>query len=544
MIKKKSLIVLSILAILVASAGISYKVFQKGRDISKNNNQNNDEIIEVPGQNNDEAEPLNSKADGLLFEALNIALENDANMENVFEKIRQSADEGNSDAQYFAGEMLFQGIGVEPDRELAAQYLEKACESGNKKAFLIYGKMKFLGDCVYQDYEESASYFYTIDDEEPYAAYMLGIMYNLGMGVPANGELASYYLSKAVGTGYEPVIDYSDKVINTGIIMTGTEDFNLSAKNIVDIEYSGSYSQLEDMAEQYYQQLKKSESYPEFDEEMKAVCDMDAAAVNYITVFGKDNWLFFQSENDGDTMHDYIGDNHFTSEELENIASNLNRQKELAESKGAKFVLLLLPNKETVYSEKMPTYIKRADTVTREDALVEYLKENTDIDVIYTKDSLAKYKDKCQLYYKTDTHANMAGSLVILSDLLNNCYSYNLEPDFSKFEIHSNDFLGDLGNMAKCSGRYATDMVYFYPESNVGNDDKIDSTMMLVGDSFSEFINLEAGYYFNKGIDHRMITEYNFDYNAATEAGYMSSIPDVVVWECVERYLDRLCTDR
>ena len=68
--------------------------------------------------------------------------------------------------------------------------------------------------------------------------------------------------------------------------------------------------------------------------------------------------------------------------------------------------------------------------------------------------------------------------------------------------------------------------------------------MMLVGDSFSEFINLEAGYYFNKGIDHRMITEYNFDYNAATEAGYKSSIPDVVVWECVERYLDRLCTDR
>ena len=56
--------------------------------------------------------------------------------------------------------------------------------------------------------------------------------------------------------------------------------------------------------------------------------------------------------------------------------------------------------------------------------------------------------------------------------------------------------------------------------------------------------NGTTGDYFNKDIDHRMITEYNFDYTAATEAGYKSSIPDVVVWECVERYLDRLCTDR
>ena len=542
MIKRKKLIILCIFVILVVSIGVCYKAIQRDRDDIKNHNQSNDETIEISQKSDYEDESLDSAAAILLLSALNDALESDTNMEPVFEKIRQAADEGNSDAQYFAGEMLFQGIGVEPSRELAAQYFEKACEAGNKKAFFIYGRMKFLGDCVYQDYEESASYFYTIADEEPYASYVLGIMYNIGMGVPVNGELASNFLNKAVNMGYQPEIDYSDRIINTGMIMAGTEDHNLSTKNVVDIKYSGDYEQLGDIVEQFYQKLRATENYSEFDEEIKATCDIDVAAANYITVFGKDNWLFFQSENDGNTLHDYIGDNHFTDKELENISENLTRQKELAESKGAKFVLLLLPNKESVYPEKMPTYIQRVDNATREDTLVKYLKEKTDIDVIYTKDSLMKYKDKCQLYYKTDTHTNMAGSLVILSDMLNSCCEYNLEPDFSKLEIHSNDFLGDLGNMAKCSSRYATDAVYYYPDPNVNDGEKIDFSMMLVGDSFSEFLNLEAGYYFNKEIDHRMITEYNFDYNAATDAGYKSSTPDIVVWECVERYLDRLCT--
>lgn len=534
MINKKNLIIVCIITILTVSVWASYKVI-------KEYNQGNGESVENSHRNDDRVESLSATADALLFDALSVAFENDINMVVAFEKMRQAADEGNSDAQYFTGEMLFQGIGVETNRELAAQYFEKACEAGNKKAFFIYGRMKFLGDCVYQDYEESASYFYTIAEEEPYASYILGIMYNLGMGVPINGEVALNYLNRAVSIGYQPEINYFDKVINTGIIMAGTENFNLITKSVADNKYSGDYVQLGDMTEEFYQKLKASESYLEFDEEIKAVCDIDVAAANYITVFGKDNWLFFQSENDGAPMHDYIGDNHFTDEELEKISSNLTRQKELAESKGAKFVLLLLPNKESVYSEKMPAYIQRADDVTREDDLVEYLREKTDIDVIYAKDSLIKYKDDFQLYYKTDTHTNMAGSLVILSDMLNSCYSYNFEPDFSKIEIHSNDFLGDLGNMAKCSGRYATDAVYYYPDPGVDADEKIDSSMMLVGDSFSEFLNLEAGYYFNKEIDHRMITEYNFDYNAATEAGYKSSTPDIVVWECIERYLDRLC---
>jgi hypothetical protein len=37
-----------------------------------------------------------------------------------------------------------------------------------------------------------------------------------------------------------------------------------------------------------------------------------------------------------------------------------------------------------------------------------------------------------------------------------------------------------------------------------------------------------------------MITEYDYDYKAATKAGFSDYTPDYVIWEVVERYTDRL----
>ena len=65
--------------------------------------------------------------------------------------------------------------------------------------------------------------------------------------------------------------------------------------------------------------------------------------------------------------------------------------------------------------------------------------------------------------------------------------------------------------------------------------------MLLIGDSFSEFLNTQAGYYFNGGVNHLMVMNYSYDFYLATENALKGdTVPDVVVWECVERYIDRL----
>lgn len=493
------------------------------------------EIETVPVENDD--------AVSELYSALELALSDETgDMDDIIAALTISADLGNSDAMYFLGELYFQGIGVDADLEKAGEYLKQACESGNRKAMSLYAKMLFLGDGTEQNYDESASYLYTLSGDDGEASYILGVMSNLGMGVPRSADRAKKYIDQAVEAGYEKAESYRGKIKDTGKAMDGTKDFALQAKKVQELDYGTEYSNLQEWIDQYQNVIKTTENYSAFEDEMTALLGVDLNGVSTVTLFGNNGYLFHQNENDGTSLHDYIGDNHFSQKELETIAANLEKEKKWIEQNGSQFVLLLIPNKETLYPEWMPSYISRVDTMTREDLLAEYLQENTDIKVVYVKDTLMQNKPLCPLYYKTDTHANMIGSLFMVSDLLEACYDAEISPDLDKFDIHMQDYMGDLGTTAKCTDRYADDTVYFYPEHAVGELEKIKSSMMLVGDSFSEFINIETAYYMRGGVDHRMITNYNFDYHSATQAGFASGSaePEYVVWECVERYLDRL----
>ena len=64
---------------------------------------------------------------------------------------------------------------------------------------------------------------------------------------------------------------------------------------------------------------------------------------------GKDKWRFYQSTVDGDTMADFYGTNAFSVAEMKEIAENLLKQRDKIEAAGSKFVLLIVPNKESVY---------------------------------------------------------------------------------------------------------------------------------------------------------------------------------------------------
>lgn len=420
-----------------------------------------------------------------LYRALELALTDAEDcMEDVVTSLTRSAELGNSDAMYFLGEIYFQGIGVEADLEKAGACLRQACDSGNRKAMPLYAKMLFMGDGVTQDYDESASYFYTLSGEDGEASYILGIMSNLGMGVPRSAERARKYIDQAVEAGYKDAESYRGKIQDAGKMIDGAQEFVLRAKQVREFHYGTAYGDLQERIDAYQSVLEASEDYRAFEDEMTALLGVDVNGISTVTLFGNNGYLFHRNENDGTSLHDYIGDNHFSQKELEAIAANLEKEKKYVEQNGSKFVLLLIPNKETVYPEWMPSYISRADEMTREDLLVEYLRENTDVDVVYAKDILMRNKEQYPMYYRTDTHANMVGSLFIVSDLLRACYGMEITPDLETFEIHMQDYRGDLGTAAKCTDRY-TDTVYFYPGQAVDETEKVKSSIMLVGDSLS-----------------------------------------------------------
>lgn len=76
---------------------------------------------------------------------------------------------------------------------------------------------------------------------------------------------------------------------------------------------------------------------------------------------------------------------NFTEEKLEKAKNNLIHFRDELKKKNIDFIFMVCPDKQFIYSEYMPDYIKRKSTKNDTDIFVEYMKNNTDIKVVYLK---------------------------------------------------------------------------------------------------------------------------------------------------------------
>lgn len=132
-------------------------------------------------------------------------------------------------------------------------------------------------------------------------------------------------------------------------------------------------------------------------------------------VIGKDGWLFYCDDADGNPIEQSLGYWSFTDDQLQTIADNMMTTKQVLESLDVAFVLFIAPNKETIYAEELPDYYETKSHYTSTDQLVDYLMENTDIRIVYPKQDLLNAKEdnpEIFLYHKLDTHWNFAGGYI------------------------------------------------------------------------------------------------------------------------------------
>ena len=300
----------------------------------------------------------------------------------------------------------------------------------------------------------------------------------------------------------------------------------------------------EEQADQTGEQtIEEPEDRPQLSDTQTA---QDIPVLDSDMVFaGSKHWLFYKSTQDGDTMADYYATNDFTTEQMEKIAAGLTRQAKTIEEGGARFVLLIVPNKEVVYDQYMQQdMIRDSSVVSRTDKLVEYLQQNTDLDVIYVKDKfLSMRNDEKLIYYKTDTHWNMRGCYVAVQEILQDLYGHSRPIEEIEFQEHLYDFAGDLVAKAGVGTDYNVDTVYFLGADQVTEEEKVEDSLLLVGDSFAEFMKLAMEYYFKGGVVDGNVEKYSYNFYQATAANLNQS-PDVVVWECCERHIARLGESR
>ena len=221
---------------------------------------------------------------------------------------------------------------------------------------------------------------------------------------------------------------------------------------------------------------------------------------NELIILKKDIDSIFNEGNvlgtNGHTYHEtsikyHTGETDFTIEELDIIKNTLVSFRDELRKRNINFILFIAPNKESIYYEGIPNYIRLKEFNTI-DKLILYLKENSDINVIYPKDTMIKYKNNYELFYFDDSHWSSIAGYIGYLELMNNLGLTNNLVALDKVNIYEKEGLDKyiLSNyttnkftiLEGSNNHYYSgyDCYYSYSES----DSSINTNILFLRDSF------------------------------------------------------------
>ncbi len=117
------------------------------------------------------------------------------------------ADGGLGAAQLGLGVLYFDGLGIDRDDEVAAQWFTRAAEAGNAEAQFNLGRMYFAGRGLTQDYDKARQWYEQASNAgHAEASYHLGSLYAGGVGVSRDEVLAYHRFDLAVTQARDPSV--------------------------------------------------------------------------------------------------------------------------------------------------------------------------------------------------------------------------------------------------------------------------------------------------------------------------------------------------
>ena len=132
-----------------------------------------------------------------------------------------------------------------------------------------------------------------------------------------------------------------------------------------------------------------------------------ATQITENVIEGGGDWLFYTADNN-DAY--FSGTNLMTSEELAEYANTMQQLNELCKAKGKTLQISIWPNKAQVYSDLVG--LTPINEYKRVERLVNYVKANTDVNMIYPLAELIEMRPYFDVYHQCDTHWNNAGAYV------------------------------------------------------------------------------------------------------------------------------------
>ncbi len=149
-------------------------------------------------------------------------------------------------------------------------------------------------------------------------------------------------------------------------------------------------------------------------------------------ITGKEGWYFYAADQ---LLDDFRGLLPLTEKQLNSWREDHVRKRNWLAKQGIHYLLVLVPDKQTIYPEYLPDYFRKAKGTTRIEQLMEYLKQDRDVTVLDLRPSLLNAKSEKRLYQKTDSHWNDYGAFVGYKEMMNRISQWFPKEQF-KFDFY------------------------------------------------------------------------------------------------------------
>lgn len=257
-----------------------------------------------------------------------------------------------------------------------------------------------------------------------------------------------------------------------------------------------------------------------------------------ICMRGTDDWLFLGNDY-GNTIEKRLGVYNYSNAKIKEGIQNIRSAKTYADSIGAEFIVVIGPDKGTIYPEFLPNVFKAVDE-SFSDMLVSRIRQ-AGVKIYDPTKDLYAIKHKKLLYYRTDTHWNYISGYEVftkLSKLL------QLPPlpalSFTPGPAYRGDLLG-LGAYTSFSlhenDNYLIEWKGGLPEPTtlghctINPIPTLNKTVLIVGDSFATALM--------PFITRTFAKTYRYHYRGSSFEDFSKiDTPDIILVVCVQRELN------
>jgi hypothetical protein len=180
---------------------------------------------------------------------------------------------------------------------------------------------------------------------------------------------------------------------------------------------------------------------------------------------GTDGWMFFSASQ---MVEHFRGALQFTDQELADWRKLLEHRRDWLAQRGIKYLFVLAPDKQSIYPERLPAWLKNLGGRTKVDQLFAHMRAHSTVEMLDLRPALFAAKKSAPDYQKTDTHWNQFGAFVACEEVVRALAEHQV-PGLAPVALDSFDRTNQLvagGDLARGIGVSMTESnaVFFTPK--------------------------------------------------------------------------------